>query len=110
IRLPNKELLIAASTSGSFGIALSLIATLFSQIEPILSNSRFYEEVLRLIPAQTDGMVIVTTILIFVIFAWLISFSSTLLAFGNFQIDIKKDELVVSRGIFVWRDNNVIFS
>src|SRR5690625_4321434 len=75
IRLPNKELLIAASTSGSFGIALSLIATLLSQIEPILSNSRFYEEALRLIPAQTDGMVVVTTILIFVIFAWLISFA-----------------------------------
>jgi len=110
IRLPNKELLIAASTSGSFGIALSLIATLFSQIEPILSNSRFYEEALRLIPAQTDGMVVVTTILIFVIFAWLISFASTLLTFGNFQIDIKKDELVVSRGIFEKKKITVPFN
>src|SRR5690625_5401395 len=71
IWLPNKELLIAASTSASFGIALSLIATLFSQIEPILSNSRFYAEALRLIPDQTDSMVVVTTILIFVDFAWL---------------------------------------
>src|SRR5690625_6270184 len=65
IRLPNKELLIAASTSGSFGIALSLIATLFSQIDPILSNSRFTEKAPGLAPAHTDGMVVVTTILIF---------------------------------------------
>lgn len=110
IRLPNKELLIAASTSGSFGIALSLIATLFSQIEPILSDSRFYEEIVRLIPTQTDGMVVVTTILIFVIFAWLISFASTLLTFGNFQIDLKKDELVVSRGIFEKKKITVPFN
>ena len=100
IKLPYKELLIAASTSGRFGIALPLIATLFSQIEPILSESQLYDDIIQLIPSQTDAMVVVTTVLIFVIFAWLISFASTLLTYGNFQIDIKDDELVVSRGIF----------
>src|SRR5690625_7273733 len=55
-------------------------------------------------------MVVVTTILIFVVFAWFFSFASTLLTFGNFQFDIKKDELVVSRGIFETKKITVPFN
>lgn len=100
IKMPHKELLIAASTSGSFGIALSIIATIFSQIEPLISESELFEYLFGLLPSQTDAIFITTVILVFVIFAWLISFFSTLFTYGNFQLDIKKKELVVSRGIF----------
>jgi putative membrane protein len=100
IKLPYKELLIAASTSGSFGIALSIIATVFSQIEPLISESELFEYLFGLLPSQTDALMIITIIAIFVIFAWLISFVSTLLSYGNFQLDVKKKEIVVSRGIF----------
>src|SRR5690625_7692754 len=42
IRLTNKELLIAASTPRSFGIALSLIASLFSLLDSNLFKYPFY--------------------------------------------------------------------
>jgi putative membrane protein len=100
IKLPVKELLIASSTSGSFGIALSLIATVFSQVEPLISESEMYEYLIGLIPSDADIAVILTTIGAFIVFAWLISFFSTLFKYGNFQLDIKEDEIVVSRGIF----------
>src|SRR6056297_2434532 len=100
IKLPVKELLIAASTSGSFGIALSLIATVFSQVEPLISQSEMYEYLIGLIPSDADIVVILSTIAAFVVFAWLISFFSTLFKYGNFQLDVKEDEIVVSRGIF----------
>jgi putative membrane protein len=100
IKLPVKELLIAASTSGSFGIALSLIATVFSQVEPLISQSEMYEYIIGLIPSDADIVVILATIGAFIIFAWLISFFSTLFKYGNFQLDVKEDEIVVSRGIF----------
>lgn len=100
IKLPVKELLIAASTSGSFGIALSLIATVFSQVEPLISQSEMYEYLIELIPSDTDAVVILATIGVFIIFAWLISFFSTLFKYGNFQLDVKEEEIVVSRGIF----------
>lgn len=100
VKLPVKELLIAASTSGSFGIALSLIATVFSQVEPLISESEMYEFLIGLIPSDADIVVILATIGAFVIFAWLISFFSTLFKYGNFQLDVKDDEIVVSRGIF----------
>jgi putative membrane protein len=98
--LPGKELLVAASTSGSFGIALSILATIFSQIEPLISETEMYEWFLSYIPSDTDVFFIITIILVFVIFAWLMSFFGTLIRFGDFTLTIKPDEMVISRGIF----------
>ena len=100
IKLPHKELLIAASTSGSFGIALSILATIFSQIEPLISESEMFEYLFGLLPSQTDTVLIITIIVLFVVFAWLISFFSTLFTYGNFKLEVKEKEIVVSRGIF----------
>lgn len=98
--LPNKDLLIAASTSGRFGIALSILGTLFSQIEPVIRESQMFEYLFRLLPSQTDTMMIVTIILMFIAVAWLISFFSTLFMYGDFSVEIDDDELIISRGIF----------
>ena len=98
--LPNKDLLIAATTSGRFGIALSILGTLFSQIEPVIRESNLFEYLFSLLPSQTDTFMIVSIIVIFVVVAWLISFFSTLLMYGDFSLEIDEDELIISRGIF----------
>tara|TARA_R100001143_G_scaffold63310_1_gene69658 strand:- start:19161 stop:20657 length:1497 start_codon:yes stop_codon:yes gene_type:complete len=98
--LPHKELLIAASTSGSFGIALSVLATIFSQIEPLISESEMFEYLFSIIPSQTDAVMIGITIFIFIAFAWLLSFFSTLFTYGNFKLIVKEKEIIISRGIF----------
>ena len=98
--LPRKELVIAASTSGRFGIALSFLGAIFSQAEPILSEMDFYERIIEYLPAQTDFMMIIMIIVIFIIFAWLLSFFGTVFMYGNFMLEVRERELVVSRGIF----------
>ena len=98
--LPNKDLLIAASTSGRFGIALSILGTLFSQIEPVIRESNMFEYLFSLLPAQTDTFMIASIIVVFVIVAWLISFFSTLFMYGDFSLEVSKDEMLISRGIF----------
>lgn len=100
ITLPHKELLIAASTSGSFGIALSVIGTVFSQVEPLISESQFYDYFYSLLPSQTDAMFYMALIAGFVVFAWLLSFFGTLFNYGNFTLEVEEKEVVVSRGIF----------
>lgn len=99
-KLPWKELLIAASTSGSFGIAFSILATLFSQIEPVISQSELFEYLFGMLPSQTDAMLVITILLLFIVFAWLLSFFSTLLKYGNFVLEVKEKEIVILRGIF----------
>lgn len=98
--LPGKDLLVAASTSGRFGIALSILGTLFSQIEPVIRESEMFEYFFEMLPAQTDTFLIISILLIFVVVAWLISFFSTLFMYGDFKVEVKEDELVISRGIF----------
>ena len=98
--LPNKDLLIAASTSGRFGIALSILGTIFSQVEPVIRESNLFEYLFSLLPSQTDTFMIVMTIAIFILVAWLISFFSTLFMYGDFSLEIKDDEMVISRGVF----------
>ena len=100
LELPHKELLIAASTSGSFGIALSVLATLFSQIEPLISESELFEYLFSILPSQTDAVMIGIVIFIFIVFAWLLSFFSTLFTYGNFKLIVKENEIIISRGIF----------
>ncbi|WP_340105560.1 PH domain-containing protein [Rhodohalobacter sp. 8-1] len=97
--LPNKDLLIAASTSGRFGIALSVLGTLFSQIEPVIRESNLFEYLFSLLPSQTDTFMIITIIVMFVSVAWLISFFSTLFMYGDFSLEINDDEMIISRGI-----------
>ncbi|CAN5376827.1 PH domain-containing protein [soil metagenome] len=98
--LPGKDLLIAATTSGRFGIALSILGTIFSQIEPLIRESDIFEYLFGLLPAQTDGLMIATIIVLFIVVAWLLSFFSTLFMYGDFSVEIKEDKLVISRGIF----------
>lgn len=98
--LPGKDLLIAASTSGRFGIALSILGTLFSQIEPVIRENEMFEYMFGLLPSQTDTLLVISIILIFVAVAWLISFFSTLFMYGDFNVEVREDELVISRGIF----------
>jgi len=100
IKLPGKELFIAASTSGSFGIAFSILATLFSQIEPLISQSEIFEYLFGMLPSQTDTVLVITILLLFVVFAWLLSFFSTVFKYGNFALEIKEKEIVILRGIF----------
>lgn len=99
IRLPGKELLIAASTSGSFGIALSILGTAFSQIEPFIRESDIYSRALDLFPAETDLVLILSLIFVFIVFAWLLSFVSTLISYGDFMLQVRDNEIVVTRGI-----------
>lgn len=98
--LPNKDLIIAASTSGRFGIALSILGTLFSQIEPVIRESNLFEYLFSLLPTQTDAFMVISIIAVFIIVAWLISFFSTLFMYGDFSLEIDNDEMLISRGIF----------
>lgn len=98
--LPGKDLLIAASTSGSFGIALSVVGTVFSQIEPLLSENEMYEWITTVIPSQTDTAFILSLIIALVVFAWLMSFFGTLFTYGDFQLTVREDQIVITRGIF----------
>lgn len=98
--LPLRHLLLAATTSSSFGIALSLLATLLSQLDPFLQQSEWAMQQLEQLPGTGRPLFWMGTLLLFVLFAWCLSFAGTLIRFGNFSLTRQEEGLVIRHGLF----------
>ncbi|MFU8859542.1 MAG: PH domain-containing protein [Cyclonatronaceae bacterium] len=96
--LQPRHLFIAATTAGSFGIALSVIGTIFSQVQQSIDEEEMAEYMERFI--LSAGQFWVTIIVGLVIAAWLLSFFGTLIRFYNFRLIRQKQGLVVQSGLF----------
>jgi putative membrane protein len=93
-----RHLVIAATTAGSFGIALSIIGTLFSQVQQAIDEEEMAEYMERFI--LSAGQFWVTVVVGLVVAAWLLSFIGTLIRFYDFRLIRQKQGLVVQSGLF----------
>lgn len=98
-RLSRKRLLLAASTAGSFGVALSIVGTLMAQINQVVSEEQMITFIERYSRGVTSDFWI-SLILIAVIAAWLLSVFGTLLRFSGFTLTRNNRELQIRRGLF----------
>jgi putative membrane protein len=99
-RLTHRDLLLAATTSSRFGVALSLVGAAFSQIDQLFSEDQIIRFVESHIPTSTSFAVIVTSIVAIFVISWLISFGSTIITYYDFSVEVHDDELLISRGLF----------
>ena len=98
-RLSKKRLLLAASTSASFGVALSIVATLIAQIHQVVDEAT----ILGFLEARLGGVTADTWIALAtgaVIIAWLLSVFGTLFRFSGFHLKRNRKELQIRRGLF----------
>ncbi len=98
-RLSRKRLLIAASTAGSFGVALSIVGTVMAQINQVVSE----EQVIEWIETYADGVtadIWITLAVVAVLAAWLLSVFGTLLRYSGFTLSRNDRELHIRRGLF----------
>lgn len=95
-----RDLLIAATTSGRMGVALSLVGAGFSQIDQVVSDERMVQFIENNIPQSTSGSLIVLSIIAILVISWVFSFLSALIAYYAFKVEVRENELVISRGLF----------
>lgn len=95
-----RDLLIAATTSGRMGVALSLVGAAFSQFDQLISDEQVYRFIEALIPQSTSVTLVVMTIIAVLAISWLLSFMTTFIAYYDFNIVVKEDELLISKGLF----------
>ncbi|MFN2373034.1 MAG: PH domain-containing protein [Cyclonatronaceae bacterium] len=105
--LQPRHLFIAATTAGSFGIALSVIGTIFSQVQQSIDEEEMAEYMERFI--LSAGQFWVTIIAGLVIAAWLLSFFGTLIRFYNFRLIKQHQGLVVKSGLFEQKTVSIPF-
>ena len=98
--LTGRDLLFAASTSGRFGVALSLVAAAFSQVDQLLSEEQIIQFVENHIPTSTSATLVVGSVVTILLVAWLLSFISTIIRYFDFSVEVKGQELLISRGLF----------
>lgn len=98
--LSTKDLLVAASTSGRLGVALSVVGAAFSQIEQLIPEDQLIGFVETNIPSSTTVTMIVLSIIAILVFSWLFSFISTIIKYYDFMVEVRENELLIARGLF----------
>lgn len=109
-KLSAKDLVIAASTSGSFGVALSIVATVFSQVDQVISQEEMAEFIERVMPASVTTYMAVYIIFAVVLISWLFAFFGTIIKFYGFTLRVEKDQLIIRHGLFEQKQLTVPFN
>lgn len=105
-----KDLLITSLTSGSFGIALSIIGTLFSQLDQVLSEEEMLYYLETIIPASFNTNMVLYSIIIVVLLSWMLSFLGTLIKYYDFTLKVTPKELIMRQGLFEQRQLTIPFN
>lgn len=99
-RLDTKDLLVAASTSGRFGVALSVVGAFFSQIEQVIPEEQLIQFVENNLPNSTSATMIIYSIVAILGISWVFSFVSTIIKYFDFEVEVRENELLITRGLF----------
>ncbi len=108
--LSARDLIITSFTSGSFGIALSIIGTLFSQLDQVLSEEQMLYYLETIIPASISTNMVFYSILFVVLLSWLLSFLGTLIKYFGFNLQVYNKELIIRQGLFEKRQLTIPFN
>ncbi len=108
--LSAKDLVITSCTSGSFGIALSIVGTVFSQLDQVLSEEQMLYYLETIVPASVSANMVVYGILFVVITSWLLSFLGTLIKYFGFTLTVQRNELIIRQGLFEQRQLTIPFN
>lgn len=105
-----KELAIAACTSGSFGIALSIVGTVFSQVDQVLSEEQLIRYLEMIVPASVSTNMVLYIVIIVILISWLLSFFGTIIKYFGFTLTLSDKELLIRQGLFEQRQITVPFN
>lgn len=108
--LSAKDLVITSITSGSFGIALSIVGTAFSQIDQVLSEEQLLYYLETLIPASVSTNMVLYGIIFVIIFSWILSFLGTVIKYYGFTLTVRNKELIIRHGLFEQRQLTIPFN
>ncbi len=104
-KITPKALIIAGSTSGSFGVILGLIGLGFSEIESIIPD-RYYNHATDWVFSQAIQILILLAIVALIIL-WLLGILVTLIQYWDFTITRYEKELFITRGLLEKKQSTI---
>lgn len=92
-----RRLFIAGSTSGSAGVVIIAVLTLFSQFEELIPRQAFNMAFDWFISV---GIIVLVFFIVFLAFLlWVFGIAGTMIRYGNFTIEKRENELFIKRGL-----------
>ncbi len=100
-----KALIVAGSTSGSFGIILGLFGLAFSELETFIPD-RFYNQATEWVFSQAVQVLIAFAIIVLILL-WMLGVLQTLIQYWNFTITRYDKELFITRGLLEKKQSTI---
>lgn len=91
------RLFIAGSTSGSAGIIIVAVLTVFTQVEEMIPRKVFNAAFDWLISVSL--VILVVLIIFLALLLWVFGIAGTMIRYGNFTIEKRPKELFIKRGL-----------
>lgn len=92
-----KRLFIAGSTSGSAGVIILAVLTVFSQIEELIPRD-LYDTAFHYIINLSLVLIVIISVFALVVL-WLFGIAGTMIKYGNFTIEKREKGLFIKRGL-----------
>jgi putative membrane protein len=97
-KISKRELLMAALTSGNFGIIASILGAISGQMDQFI-NQENLQYLLDRLPGFNNVTLIIGLVIVIFILSWGLSFLGVILTHADFTIKKYKKELVISSGL-----------
>jgi len=98
-KLPFKELILAALTSGSIGIIASIIGAVSSQLDQFI-NEETLAYVYDVLPGFSNIFLISIIVITLLVISWILSFLGVIFQDAEFSIEKNERELKITKGLF----------
>lgn len=102
-----KHLIIAGTTAGSFGVALSIIGTIIAQLQYV-NDATIINYVEDLFTSDITFIIVLIAIIVFI--SWFLSILGTVLTYANFKISKTTSHILINRGLFEKKQITIPYS
>ncbi|HCD53127.1 MAG TPA: hypothetical protein DEQ34_11805, partial [Balneolaceae bacterium] len=107
--LSAKQLMIAALTSGNFGVIASILGAISGQMDELI-NQENVEYVMDHVPMVNTGSVWLEFFILLFVVSYLLSIGGVILRFYNFKVEKKEKELHITSGLLERKNITVPFN
>lgn len=97
-KLPNKDLVYAAFTSGNFGLIASILGAISGQLNEVI-NEETIEYLYEVLPGFNNVTMIITIVIAIIVISWTLSFLGVIFNYSDFQLQKTSKELIITSGL-----------
>ncbi len=108
-RISQKDLVMAALTSGNFGLIASILGAAAGQLD-VFINEENINYLVEKLPGFNNFTLILTIVAVVFLISWVLSFLGVIFRYGDFKVIKTEKELLVTSGLIERRHSTIPFN